>query len=231
MFYKAVNVGEIKADLDRRTFEGYASTFGNVDLVGDVVVRGAFSKTLKERGDRVKVLWQHDAPLGKPTEMHEDSEGLWVKGKVSKTRLGDEALELMRDGVVDSMSIGYAPLKSDPDPDRKGVTLLKEVKLYEFSPVTFPANESARIAGVKALAGRLTDLVAAVRAGDIEQDAVTELAEQLQKVAAALAPQHEPDLSTHDAGEPHIDTQSEPDADVRALHSLLAEVKEYHARL
>src|ERR1700752_875622 len=97
---------EVKTNVDQRIFEGYASTWDK-DLVNDQIIQGAFAKTIKERKDKIKVLWQHGAPLGKPLEMVEDSKGLYVKAYVSKTQLGDEALEYMRDGVVDEMSIGY----------------------------------------------------------------------------------------------------------------------------
>jgi len=77
---------------------------------------------------------------------------LYVEGKISKTRLGDEALELMRDGVVDRMSIGFSiPQGKALWDETMGVRRIKEVKLFEFSPVTFPANEMAMVTGVKNL--------------------------------------------------------------------------------
>lgn len=137
-------------DMDSRTFEGYASTW-DLDQTGDIIHAGAFTKSIQEAfpAKRIKVLWQHNEPLGMPLEMREDSNGLYVKGKVSKTRLGDEALELMRDGVVDRMSIGFMIPKGKADYDDEGVRHIREVKLMEFSPVTFPANEAAVITGVK----------------------------------------------------------------------------------
>ena len=149
-FKAAVNVEE-------RTFEGYASTFGNVDQVGDIIMPGAFSKTIQERFPRgdIKILWQHYEPLGMPLEIREDEKGLYVKGRISKTALGDDALELMRDGVVNRMSIGFTIVKADYD-DQTGYRIIREVKLWEFSPVTFPANEQAVITAVKHLSGMLS---------------------------------------------------------------------------
>ena len=64
-------------------------------------------KTPKKVED--KVLWQHAQPIGIPVEMREDAKGLWVKVRVSKTALGDEALELMRDSVVpEALLVGLA---------------------------------------------------------------------------------------------------------------------------
>ena len=60
-------------DAEGRTFSGLAAIFGNIDLVDDVIHTGAFTKTLTERGSRVKFLWQHDQsePLGKITSLQE----------------------------------------------------------------------------------------------------------------------------------------------------------------
>jgi phage head maturation protease len=57
---------EFKVSNDGRTVEGYASTFGNVDQVGDVVVEGAYKRTLQHRMGRIKVLRDHEHPIGVP---------------------------------------------------------------------------------------------------------------------------------------------------------------------
>lgn len=143
---------ELKINEESRTFEGYASTFGNKDFVDDIVLPGAFKKTIMERFPKkqIKVLYQHREPLGIPLHMEEDSKGLYVKAHVSRTSLGNDVLELMRDGVIDRMSIGYDILQDEKDRDN-GARLLKELRLYEFSPVTFPANDEAIIAQVKSI--------------------------------------------------------------------------------
>lgn len=146
------NLGfEFKANSDKRTFEGYASTW-EIDLGLDKIEKGAFKKTIAERFPKndIKILWQHDytKPIGLPTHMEEDSKGLFIQGRISKTALGDEAIELMKDGVVDKMSIGYDVVKDDISEDGQ-VRHLKELVLYEFSPVTFPMNTGADILSVK----------------------------------------------------------------------------------
>ena len=78
-----------------------------------------------------------------------------MKGKISKTTLGDDVLELMRDGVVNKMSIGFSIIKADDD-ESTGIRYLREVKLWEFSPVIFPANEAAVITAVKHLTSNLS---------------------------------------------------------------------------
>ncbi len=128
---------EFKVAGDGRTVEGYASTFGNIDAVGDIVVQGAYKRTLQNRGDRIKVLRDHDQPIGVPIRASEDSTGLFTVSRISDTQLGNDTLTLLKDGVLDRMSIGYEPiLKEQGQKDGKSVRFLKEIKLYEYSVVT-----------------------------------------------------------------------------------------------
>jgi HK97 family phage prohead protease len=152
MEFKSIELKETAIDMSARTIEGYAATW-DLDLANDIINKGAFTKTIDEsfKNGRVKMLWQHDKPLGMPSEMFEDDRGLYVKGKISRTQLGDEALELMRDGVVDRMSIGFSIPQNKSGFTDEGVRIISEVKLFEFSPVTFPANEGAHILAVKSL--------------------------------------------------------------------------------
>src|SRR4028119_2313378 len=102
---------EVKVSRTKRQFEGYASTFGNMDLVGDIIENGAFRKTIAERGpkgaNKIKILWQHNEAFGMPVKMAEDEHGLWVVGQASDTQENKDRLAYMEDGVVDSMSIGF----------------------------------------------------------------------------------------------------------------------------
>lgn len=133
------------------SFEGYASTFNNIDSGFDVVMPGAFTKSLNERpAGKVKMLWQHDQtqPIGIWKTAIEDGRGLFVKGKILKeVQKGAEAFALMKEGVIDSMSIGYKTLESDYT--KNGVRQLKELGLMEISLVTFPMNEQATVTGLK----------------------------------------------------------------------------------
>ncbi|GGN32306.1 HK97 family phage prohead protease [Deinococcus daejeonensis] len=153
MEQKATTV-EIKANQDG-TFEGYAAVFGNVDSYGDIIQPGAFTKTIQERRGKIRVLWNHDSfapPVGKLLDISEDGYGLKIKAQLSSTPRGQEIAQLMRDGVIDSMSIGYSTIRHDyeqRDDLGREVRNLREVKLYEFSPVNFPANEAASITQVK----------------------------------------------------------------------------------
>lgn len=144
---------EIKASAEG-VIEGYGSVFGNVDSYGDIVVAGAFAQTLK--GDRAPaMLWQHnpDEPIGVWTEVREDKRGLVVKGQLALgTQRGREALELIKMGALSGLSIGYSTVKSSFD-EQSGIRSLLELDLWEVSPVTFPANEAARITSAKSAEG------------------------------------------------------------------------------
>jgi len=150
MEYKALQFKADDVDADKRMISGYASTY-DLDKGGDIIVRGAFQKTLSEGAAKVKVLWQHNSqmPIGRPVSMTEDERGLFVESYIAKTRQGDEALELAREGIIDSMSIGYMVNESEYKDD--GVRVITELTLMEYSLVTWPMNEAAIITGIKSL--------------------------------------------------------------------------------
>jgi len=142
---------EVKAiDETEGTFEGYASVYGNIDSHESIIEKGAFTKTLKENRARVKVLWNHnpDEPIGRPLEMKSDGIGLQVKGKISETTRGKDVLILMRDKVITELSFGFDTIQ---DKWENGVRHIKEVRLWEFSPVTWASNELAAISGERAI--------------------------------------------------------------------------------
>lgn len=145
---------EIKSLDDAGYFSGYASVFGELDNHKDVVMHGAFSTTLEEKAEahNVKLLWQHNAaePVGIFDLIREDDYGLYVEGHlqldVARAR---EAHSLMRSGAVKGLSIGYKVRDAALDAET-GIRLIKSLDLFEISLVTFPANQRALIAEVKA---------------------------------------------------------------------------------
>jgi HK97 family phage prohead protease len=144
------------------TFSGYASLFNKADLGRDVVMPGAFRASLAKRGAAgVKMLFQHDPaePIGVWTEIREDGQGLYVKGRLTTdVARARELLSLMRAGALDGLSIGYRTVRGKTDA-KTGVRRLYEVDLWEISVVTFPMQPEARVVAVKraavAKAGRL----------------------------------------------------------------------------
>jgi len=138
-------------------FSGYAAVFGNEDSGHDIILKGAFTQTIAEDFDRIKILSQHesyDLPIGKPLELREDEKGLYIRGKISNTQKGRDILTLMRDGVLNELSIGYDAVVVEFDGEA-GVRYLKEIKLWEVSIVTWAMNDQAKIDEVKSLAEEL----------------------------------------------------------------------------
>jgi len=194
---------EIKS-LDDATgiIEGYASTFGNVDLGGDVVEKGAFKKTLKEQKD-VPILWQHysDEVIGVTLDAKEDDYGLYVKGQINlDVQKGREAYSLIKMGAIKGFSIGYSTVKDLWD---QGARHLKELKLFEWSPVTFPMNTAAVCTGVKSLPELDNAIERLIKAADEKP----ELAQQAINSINALITQ-EPSSGTPNVIEPQPSIKS-----------------------
>lgn len=206
---------ECKVDASERIVEGYASTWDK-DQVDDIILPGAFAKTIRERGGKVKVLWQHMDALGTPIHMEEDSTGLFTRSRISKTTLGDDALTLMADGVVDSMSIGFSIPNGKAEFEEDGWTRrISEVKLFEYSPVTFAANEAAVIQGVKHLYEQ-----ARKRGRDAFGNHEQELRTAIKNIEALLDGR-EPPEGTSDHRQPPHRPAGDPNVELRsALQSL-----------
>jgi HK97 family phage prohead protease len=128
MIYKQTSIGIEDIDEANGIVSGYGSIFGNIDSDNDIILAGAYSKTLKENGSRVRYCNQHriDQPLGKFTELREDGTGLYFVAEVPKTRMGEDILLLMKNGVITENSVGIMPIVKSYRAD--GVRELKEVK-------------------------------------------------------------------------------------------------------
>ncbi len=142
---------KIKAVSEDGLFSGYGSVFGVIDSYKEVVSPGAFSESLSQRTPAL--LWQHRSgePIGVYSALREDQTGLYVEGKLAlKTARGAEAYELLKMGAISGLSIGF--VTRDDSYDRvTGIRTLKKVDLWEVSLVTFPANDAARVSGVKSI--------------------------------------------------------------------------------
>lgn len=140
-------------------FEGYGSTFGNVDLGGDIVLPGAFTASLKQQksaGELPQMFYGHDPMLvpGVWLDMREDSNGLYVKGELlMDTQLGRETHVQLKKRALRGMSIGFSinDYKKDIGFDEDGHRLLKKLDLWEVSVVSMPMNTEAKVESVKDL--------------------------------------------------------------------------------
>ena len=154
--YKVSKFRELKVQDENNgivKFSGYGNVFGNVDSYGDVVVNGAFAKTISEKQGKFPHLFMHDPKIvvGAITHCAEDSKGLYIEGEVYTTfEWGKMVAAGMRSGSINEFSIGYQAIIEEFDRN-KGINYLKEIKLYEISSVTsnFAANSEATLTDVK----------------------------------------------------------------------------------
>ena len=140
----------------------YPSVFNVVDSDREMVMPGAFTKTISEVGPgsakpRIKHLWQHDRwqPIGIPQSMEEDKKGLLVASMFGKDQFSQDKLQQHIDGIITELSIGYSVIKSEKvmktdTPDVVDYYKLLELKLWEYSSVTWGANSLTEIVAVKA---------------------------------------------------------------------------------
>ena len=156
-------------DADEKTgiVTGYASIFGNEDSDREIVMPGAFAKTIQERGPgsvkpRIKHLWQHDswAPIGIPVKLQEDSKGLYFETQFGKDSFSQDKLQQHIDGIITELSIGYKINRSQEQFDEGNNFLnriLIELKLWEYSSVTWGSNSLTEIISAK---GEVKDIMA-----------------------------------------------------------------------
>ena len=198
---------EIRETGDGMTFTGYASVFNsrseNLGGFTEFVAPGAFTRSLKSRND-VKLLWNHDSGqvLGstraKSMTLTEDARGLRVEAKLPNTQLGRDTAELLRTGLVDSMSFGFNVIKDSWNAEGNERTL-QAVRLHEVSIVAFPAYAgtagSTSVRSLDALAKRtavdpdaldaaITKLEAGEDLDDHARDLLTSVIEKLSPSAS-----------------------------------------------
>jgi hypothetical protein len=192
---------EVKDFAETGSLTGYLSTFGNIDLGGDRVEAGAFTKTIKENPAKV-LLWHHDpsepAKVVGSFTAKEDAKGLFIDADFlpdpDSQNVRTKCRALRERGVPLGLSIGYQVIRDAFETVAgKTVRILKELKLNEGSLALFPMNELALVTGVKS---------------NGNDPALTE----------------EPGNTTP-AGAPQ-DDKSTPDFDVHLLEGLIFKVKE-----
>ena len=217
---------------DSGTLEGYASTFGNVDLGGDVVMPGAFKKTIANiKANGIPLLADHIAStasvLGTIYDAKEDANGLHIKAKFSSAPSAQDVRVKLVEGHLKTMSIGYESMDDAYSDTKDGqrVRLLKELKLWETSVVVFPMNPEAVVSRVKSLAGSLDAEARKALAADIvadrdTQDSPDDRGEQLGDEPGV----GEPDEGSQQAGDEPADGASDEGAhwDRWASEALLA---------
>lgn len=184
-------------DTKGRTVTGYFSTWGFdaagnpvPDSDGDVMMAGAFSKTLAQNGpesaNRIWHLFNHDTgkPIGKPSVLKEDEKGLYFETTFPDTVLANDILKLYESKAVTEHSIGFNIIQSRDEGDYQ---LLQEIRLWEGSSVLWGANENTPTTGIKAEEFQMkTNLLNELLRNGTLSDETFEMIEKLLKDIQAM---------------------------------------------
>lgn len=209
--YKSISGNINDIDVKNRIVTGYLANFGTKDSDDDVIEKGAFAKSIKERKDSIYFLNQHDwsKPHGKFNELKEDNTGLYFESMpLPNTSYSNDLLELYALGIVNEHSIGYQVTKALQGENWKRT--IKEAKLFEGSNVTMGANSKTPFLGFKNRSiGEINDQVGlilkAVKNGSFTDETFMQLEIALKQLQ----------LESYELGkkaleEPILITQEEP---------------------
>lgn len=136
-----------------RTVRGLAVPYNTeIELVPgyfETIAPGALAPRA-ETDTSLKLVYRHDEPIGLITAATETDEGIEIEARFSDTQTARDAYQLVRDGVIDRLSIGFAPLETTRTEDERGThTTITRLALREVSLVPFPAYETAAITEVR----------------------------------------------------------------------------------
>jgi len=149
--FKNFDINEHKEDKSGNLIlTGYGAVFGNVDSTGDIIEKGAFTKTLQERAGRIAFCYQHDIwnPIGKMQLIEENEKGLKISVMLSGAE--KDIQTKVKEEILKEMSIGYRVVESKSEiRNEKEVNILTEIKLFEVSLVTIAANPLAVVESMK----------------------------------------------------------------------------------
>lgn len=137
---------EIRAtDAEQRTVEGIAVPYNDtIDIGGGMKER--FAPGAVDLNANVKLFRDHEQIIGIVTKMEDSEDGLLIRAKISETSLGNETLNLVKDGAIRSFSVGFIPVI---DEKKDNTIIRKKVDLKEVSLVAFPAYDKAEVLSVR----------------------------------------------------------------------------------
>lgn len=188
-------------DMKKGIVTGYAANFNSIDSDNDVILPGAFTKTIREQGPdsvqpRIKHLLNHNTnqPLGKLLVLKEDSTGLYYESQTGSHALAVDFLKMVDSGLITEHSIGFSTVKKtviNPDADWKDrTTHIHELKLWELSSLTaWGANQYTPLIGVKSekqVAERMELLIKALQNGTFSDSSFQLLEDELLFIQKAF---------------------------------------------
>lgn len=148
---------EIKSvDGKKGIVTGYFAHFNSLDSDDDIILPGAFLKSIQENGPasakpRIKHIMNHNVyqPLGVLTDLKEDTTGLYYESQIGTHTLGADFIKMVESGLITEHSIGFRTIKWERNSD-SDVRLLKELQLWEGSSLTaWGANSNTPLTGLK----------------------------------------------------------------------------------
>jgi len=161
--YQTKGAAEIKdISSDKRQVAIYLAKFDNIDSDNDMIKKGAFTKSIQERGPesssnrKIANLRWHDweKPIGKFLTLQEDDYGLFAISQLGNSQIGEDAWNDYNDGIIREHSIGFQYIQDkmkwidDVNAPAQGYWMISELKLYEGSAVTFGANSETNVVDV-----------------------------------------------------------------------------------
>lgn len=201
------------ADMKQGIVTGYFASFGNKDLDGDVILKGAFARTINATGPdsaqpRIKHLQNHDSskPLGKLTVLKEDEIGLYYESKIGTHGLGQDFIKMVESGLITEHSIGFKTIKQDKKSD---ANYMSELQLWEGSSLTaWGANHKTPVTGMKSMAA--TDIADRIKALEKFCRNTTATDETIELLLIEIKQLHQliMDISTDPAKEATLPDQS-----------------------
>jgi HK97 family phage prohead protease len=219
MIYKNISQGIIE-DVDdvKGVVTGYFSAFNNIDSDGDVIVSGAYKKTVAENGpngkNRIMHLLQHNPlmPLAKPMELIEDGKGLRFVSKITETSYGKDVIKLYAEGVFNEHSVGFEIIKSD---NKAGYREIREIKLWEGSTVTWGANPNTPIESMKSWdkpksEEMLSKFCNILRNGDLTDESMIQLEIGLKQLQNHLIELEEKSVEIVESVETQFKSEQDP---------------------
>lgn len=169
-------------DTGSATVEGVAVPFG--DIIDTWDGAETFDRECEFEGlDEAKLCFEHGETIGRITKAESADDGLHITARISDTARGRDAMTLIRDGVLDSFSVGFIPI--DSQKDRDGITHRRKVRLLETSIVSWPAYQNAKM--TKSAAPAVEQRKEDTMEDEAIKDSLTALQEEQRGIKAALA--------------------------------------------
>jgi HK97 family phage prohead protease len=204
------NIGSVKdVSLSNRTITGYLAHFNSVDYNNDVIMPGAFTKTLIENKGRQRFLNYHNfnQPHNKFDVLKEDQTGLYFEVKmVPGVSYSEDVLKLYDAGVLEEQSIGFHVVKKYTEV-KSGTRQIQEMLLAEGSNVTLGMNSNAKFTGFKSFTpqkctDQITKIMSFIRTGTVTDETFIQLELGLKQLQ----------LYSYELGKTALETKGEPES-------------------